>query len=106
MTTAAASSTLTAPRVTAADLKAAATRLLGTVILDIAGVVTGPAVYLPRLAAFAAIEDTAEVLGDDDGTLIDLLAGIPARELIDQYGTAGRAAAVVNARLRAEWASA
>lgn len=93
------------PRITAADLAAAATRLLGTVVLDVAGVVSGPAVYVPRLAAFASVEDTTAVLGEDDGTIIDLLAGVPARDLIAEHGTAGRAATAVNARLRAEWSA-
>lgn len=94
-----------APRITAGDLRSAATRLLGTVILDVAGIVSGPAVYVPRLAAFTAVHSTDEVLGDDDGTLIDLLGGIPARELIAEHGSAGAAAAAVNRALRAEWAA-
>jgi hypothetical protein len=93
------------PKVTAADLKAAATRLLGTVIHDIAGVVSGPAVYVPRLEAFAAIEDTTAVLADDDGSVIDVLNGVPAREVIALHGTAGRAAAAVNAELRRTWSA-
>jgi hypothetical protein len=94
-----------APRVTAADLRSAATRLLGTVVLDLAGVVSGPAVFVPRLAAFASITSTDELLGDDDGTLIDLLSGVPAREVIAEHGSAGAAAAAVNRALRAEWSA-
>lgn len=96
---------MSAPRVTAADLKAAATRLAGTVILDLAGVVTGPAVYVPRLEAFASIDSTDEVLATDDGSVIDLLDGVPARELVAEHGTPGRAAAAVNARIRATWSA-
>lgn len=94
-----------APRVTAADLRDASTRLLGTVILDVAGVVSGPAVYSARLAAFVSITDTEQVLAEDDGTVIDLLSGIPARDLITEHGTPGRAAAAVNAELRREWSA-
>ncbi len=93
------------PRITAADLRSAATRLLGTVVLDVAGVVSGPAVYVPRLGAFASIEATDEVLGEDDGTLIDLLDGVPAREWIAEHGSAAAAAAAVNRALRAEWSA-
>jgi hypothetical protein len=96
---------MSAPRITARDLAAAATRLLGTVVHDVAGVVSGPAVYLPRLEVFASIDDTDEVLGDDDGTIIDLLDGVPARDLIAEHGTPGRAAAVLNARVRAAWSA-
>jgi len=94
---------MSTPKVTAAALSAAATRLAGTVVLDLAGVVSGPAVYAPRLAAFVSIDDTTDVLGDDDGSIIDLLGGIPAREVIALHGTPGRAAAAVNRELRAEW---
>lgn len=91
------------PRVTAADIKAAATRLFGTVVHDIAGVVSGPAVFAPRLAAFVTIENTEEVLADDDGSVIDLLGGIPARELVAEHGTPGKAAQAINARIKREW---
>jgi hypothetical protein len=96
---------MSTPRVTAADLRDAATRLFGTVILDVAGVVSGPAVYSSRLAAFVSISDTDDVLAEDDGTVIDLLAGTPARDLLAEHGTPGRAAAAVNARLRTEWSA-
>lgn len=93
----------TAPRITASDLAAAATRLLGAVVLDVAGVVTGPALYVPRLEAFASIDNADELLGDDDGTLVVLVAPGAARELIAEHGTPGRAAAAVNAELRREY---
>lgn len=98
-------STAAAPRITAASLREAATRLFGTVILDVAGVVSGPAVYSARLAAFVSITDTEDVLAEDDGTVIDLLSGRPARELIAEHGTPGAAAAAVNAELRREWSA-
>jgi hypothetical protein len=89
-----------APRVTAAALAAAATRLLGTVVLDVADRLVGPAVYLPRLAAFQTVD--GEDLGDDDGTLVVLVAPGVAADLIAEHGTPGRAAAVVNRELRDE----
>jgi hypothetical protein len=90
----------TTPRVTAAALAAAATRLLGTVVLDVADLTVGPARYVPRLEAFAAI-DSDEEIGADDGTLIVLVQPGAARDLIAEHGTAGRAAAAVNRELRA-----
>ena len=88
------------PRISAAVLAAAATRLLGAVVLDVADLTVGPARYLPRLQAFAAI-DSDEDLGADDGTLIVLVQPGTARDLIDEHGTAGRAAAALNRELRA-----
>lgn len=89
----------TRPRISAAALAAAATRLVGTVVLDVADMTVGPARYLPRLEAFVAI-DSDEELGDDDGTLVDLLDGRPAREVIELHGSPGRAAAALNRELR------
>lgn len=93
-----------APKISAATLAAAATRLLGTVILDLADLTTGPALYQPRLGAFATIE--GEELGEDDGSLIALTQPGEARDLLAEHGTPGRAAAALNARLRAEWSAA
>lgn len=89
----------TRPRVSARDLLAAAARLFGTVVLDVADMTTTPAVYLPRLAAFATID--GEALGDDDGTLIVLVQPGSAADLIRAHGTAGAAAAAVTRDLRA-----
>ena len=86
------------PRVTAAAIAEAATRLAGTIVLDLADHLVGPAVYLARLEAFATID--GEELGPDDGTLIVLVQPGAARDLIDQHGTPGRAAAAVNRELR------
>lgn len=94
-------STRTRPRITAADLVAAATRLAGTVVLDLADLTVGPARYLPRLEAFSTIEDAEELLGDDDGTLLVLVQPGSARDLIEQHGTPGRAADAVTRELRA-----
>jgi len=94
----------TRPRVTAAAIAAAATRLAGTVVLDLADLTVGPAVYLPRLDAFASIEATREDgadLGADDGTLLVLVQPGTARDLIEQHGTPGRAAEAVTRELRA-----
>lgn len=91
----------TAPRVTAKMLTEAATRLLGSIVLDVADWIAQPAVYLPRLEAFATID--GDDLGADDGTLIVLVLPGVARDLIAEHGTAGRAAAAVNREIRAEW---
>jgi hypothetical protein len=92
-----------APKITAAVLRAAAGRLFGAVVLDVADALVGPAVYLPRLAAFATLD--GEELGEDDGTLIVLVAPGAAADLIADHGSAAAAAAAVNAALRAEWAA-
>ena len=88
------------PRISAAAIAAAATRLAGTVVLDLADRLVGPAVYRARLEMFETI-DGAE-LGADDGSLIVLIAPGRAAELIAEHGTAGRAAVVVNRELAAE----
>lgn len=91
----------TRPRITAADLVAAATRLAGAVVLDLADLTVGPARYLARLAAFAVINgDDDERLGDDDGTLVVLVQPGTAGDLIAEHGTAGRAAAALTRELR------
>lgn len=87
------------PRVPAAALAAAATRLFGTVVLDVADMTCGPAVYRPRLAVFETID--GEQLGDDDGTLIVLVQPGTAADLIARHGSAGAAAAAVTRDLRA-----
>lgn len=92
--------TSTRPAISAAVLRDAATRLAGAVVLDVADLTVGPARYVPRLAAFAAI-DSDEILGDDDGTLIVLVAPGVARDLIDQHRNAGRAAVIITRELRA-----
>jgi hypothetical protein len=89
------------PRITAATIAEAATRLLGTVVQFVEDHTIGPAVYRSRLEAFETI-DGAE-LGPDDGTIINLLPpGVTARDLIEQYGTPGKAAAALNRQLRDE----
>ena len=90
-----------APRITAADLAAAATRLLGAVVLDVADRLVGPALYVPRLEAWQTID--GEDLGADDGTLVALVLPGEARDLINDHGTPGKAAAAVNKRLAAEY---
>lgn len=87
------------PRITAATLSAAATRLAGTVVLDLADLTVGPALYLPRLAAFQTID--GEELGADDGTLVVLIQPGDAADLIRAHGTPGRAAEALTRELRA-----
>jgi hypothetical protein len=89
----------TRPRITAASIAAAATRLAGTVVLDLADLTVGPAIYLPRLDAFASID--GDDLGADDGTLVVLVQPGAARDLIEQHGTPGRAAEAITRELRA-----
>jgi hypothetical protein len=86
------------PRITAAAMTAAATRLAGTVVLDLADLMTGPAVYRARVEMFETID--GEELGTDDGTLIPLFAPGTARDLIELHGTAGRAAQALTTELR------
>jgi hypothetical protein len=86
-------------RIPAAALAAAATRLFGTVVLDLADLTVGPAVYKPRLEAFETLE--GEELGTDDGTLIVLVQPGTVHELIETYGTPGRAAEALTRELRA-----
>lgn len=87
------------PRITAAALAAAATRLAGAVILDLADLTVGPALYVARLDAFQTID--GEDLGEDDGTLVVLVQPGTARDLIEEHGTPGRAAAALTRDLRA-----
>ncbi len=92
-----------APRISAATVAAAATRLLGTVVLDVADMVARPARYLPYLEQFAVtLEDGEEVTCEDDGTLIVLVPPTAGalRDLIDEHGTPGRAAVALTRELR------
>lgn len=91
------------PKITAAAIAAAATRLMGTIVLFVEDHSTGPAIYRPRLDAFATID--GEDLGADDGTVIPLIQPGTADELIAAHGSAGRAAAALNRQLRAEWSA-
>lgn len=87
------------PRIAARDLLAAGARLFGTIVLDLADMTTRPAIYLPRLEAFATID--GDDLGADDGTLIVLVQPGTARDLIAAHGTPGAAAAAITRELRA-----
>jgi len=94
----------TRPRITAADIAAAATRLAGAVVLDLADLTVGPARYEARLEAWSTIDadrDEAGDLGVDDGTLVVLVFPGTARDLIEQHGTPGRAAEAVTREQRA-----
>lgn len=88
------------PRISAAAIAAAATRLAGTVVLDLADRLVGPALYLERAEMFQTID--GEDLGADDGTLIVLVQPGTARDLIEEHGTPGRAAAALNSELATE----
>lgn len=95
---------MTTPKVTAAAVAAACARLAGTLVLDLADGLVGPAIYKERLAAFETID--GEHLGEDDGSLINLLErGVTARDLVEEHGTPGKAAAALTKRLRAEFAT-
>lgn len=87
------------PRITAADIAAAAARLFGTVVLDLADRTVGPALYVARLEAFTDLEGGE--LGDDDGSLVVLVEPGTARDLIAEHGTAGRAAQALTREHRA-----
>lgn len=89
----------TRPRVTAAALAAAATRLAGAVVLDLADLTVGPARYEARLDLFRTLD--GDDLGADDGTLIVLVLPGTAGDLIAEHGGAGAAAAAVTRELRA-----
>lgn len=89
----------TRPRVTAAALAAAATRLAGAVVLDLADLSVGPARYEARLDLFRTLD--GDDLGVDDGTLVVLVLPGTAGDLIAQHGGAGAAAAAVTRELRA-----
>jgi hypothetical protein len=90
---------MTTTRITAGDLAAAAARLLGTIVLDLADRTVGPALYEARLEAFTTLE--GDELGDDDGSLVVLVTPGEVRELIAEHGTAGRAAQALTRELRA-----
>lgn len=79
-----------APRITAADLKAAATRLAGVVVLDVADLTIRPALFDAKAGLFTDLD--GELLGEDDGTLIVLVEPGLAGDLIAEHGAAYRAA--------------
>jgi hypothetical protein len=87
------------PRIPAAALAAAATRLAGAVVLDVADLTVGPAVYRARLDMFETID--GDDLGVDDGTLIVLADRNRVDALIAEHGTPGAAAAALTRELRA-----
>lgn len=87
-------------RITAGTVAAAASRLAGTIVLDLADRLVGPAIYRERLEAFETIAGAE--LGPDDGSLIVLVAPGRAADLIAEHGTPGRAAAALNRELAVE----
>jgi hypothetical protein len=88
-----------APRVYASAITAAALRIAGTIVLDLADLTCGPALYDARLSAFRTLD--GDDLGDDDGTLIVLVTPGTVDELLRQHGSAGAAAAVLTEQARA-----
>ena len=90
------------PRITAAAMRDAATRLAGTVVLFVEDMTIGAAVYRERLEAFVSIDVEPVELGADDGTVVNLLErGVTARDLIAEHGTACAAAIARTRELRA-----
>lgn len=89
------------PRILAAHIADAATRLAGAVVQFAEDHTIGAAIYLERLEAFESI-DRADCWADD-GTIVVLVQPGEAMDLLREHGTPGRAAAAVNARIRTEW---
>lgn len=94
--------TRTRPRIAARDFVAAAARLFGVIVLDVADLTIGPAVYRARLAVFEQTTVDGDLItSDDDGSLIVLADRRRVDELLEVHGTPGRAAAALTAELRA-----
>jgi hypothetical protein len=91
-------STSRAPRVTAAAVTAAAARLFGTVVLDLADLIAGPALFDARLGMFRTLD--GDDLGEDDGSLIVLATPGTVDALIAEHGSAAAAARVLTAIAR------
>jgi hypothetical protein len=91
------------PKISAAALAAAATRLTGAVVLFIEDHTIGAAIYRPRLDAFQAID--GDDMWEDDATIIVLVQPGEAADLIAAHGSAGAAAAAVNRDLRMVWSA-
>lgn len=91
-----------APKITAAVLRDAATRLLGAVVQFVEDSTVGPAVFVPRLQMWQTLD--GQELGADDGTIVVL---VPPGEPMDLLRAlpAGEAVMIINSRLRAEWAA-
>jgi hypothetical protein len=87
-----------APRVLASAITAAAARLTGTIILDLADMVAGPALYDARLGVFRTLD--GDDLGEDDGSLIVLVEPGTVDELLREHGSAATAARIVTAIAR------
>jgi hypothetical protein len=88
-----------APRVLASAITAAAVRLAGTIVLDLADLTCGPALYDARLSVFRTLD--GDDLGADDGTLIVLVTPGTVDELLREHGSAGEAARALTAEVRA-----
>jgi hypothetical protein len=86
------------PRVTAAAVASAAARLFGTIVLDLADMMVGPALYDARLAVFRTLD--GDDLGDDDGSLIVLVTPGEVDTLVADLGSAAAAARALTAEAR------
>lgn len=86
------------PRVTAAAVASAAARLFGTVVLDLADMAAGPALYDARLGVFRTLD--GDDLGDDDGSLIVLVTPGEVDALVADLGSAAAAARALTADAR------
>jgi hypothetical protein len=84
------------PRVTATTVTAAAARLFGTIVLDLADMMVGPALYDARLNLFRTLD--GDDLGDDDGSLIVLVTPGEVDTLVTDLGSAAAAARVLTAQ--------
>lgn len=91
----------TPPKITAAALRDAATRLLGAVVQFVEDATVGTAVYQPRLQAWVTLD--GQDLGEDDGTIVVLVPPGHAMTLLEEHGSAAAAAKAVNAELTREW---
>jgi hypothetical protein len=86
------------PRVTAAAVASAAARLFGTVVLDLADMMVGPALYDARLGVFRTLD--GDDLGDDDGSLIVLVTPGEVDTLAADLGSPAAAARALTAEAR------
>jgi hypothetical protein len=86
------------PRVTATAVASAAARLFGTVVLDLADMMVGPALYDARLGVFRTLD--GDDLGDDDGSLIVLVTPGEVDTLVADLGSPAAAARALTAEAR------
>ena len=83
-----------APRITAADVRGALSRLRGVIILDVADLSVAPALFDPRAGEFHDL--AGNPLGPDDGSLIVLVDHDQAAEVLEAAGRPCDAAAILS----------